>query len=1064
MLQQPSICSCGHAGRSLLRWWATSINRHTVAPHSHAVALTAASCQRSPYSSARQLVKRTSRLTSRSARPSRLALTQQPQQPADVSVVTPQSLEEADRKESEEEKVAGSSIVAIHRQLKGLNAIAYSVQADIAAHNSALQQHSESATAAPEAIKRIKHRAATLRTSYDALLQSVALSHKQLTSTRQPDRPQSRVSAQLAALERVWVDMCKYSQPTTEAFTSVIVAYGKEGRRRRIRDLVERWLEDRDTFMQQLGARSGKEDSWRQSDTPAAVDEESADVREAKERKRLAALKARRARETAMGLPTDLSLYPAVKMDTYSFNASLSSYLSSLPLHQLTSQSKELSFPLSLLPLFKADTYTITALMRAHGQMGETGQVVRLFEEYKRMRREVRLARGGARELQAVRQKNKKDLQYIYATLIHSLALAKDVSAAETMWDEIKAKVSGGQLEINRTLYHSMLSVYATVNQQEKLRSISVEMSRAGLSMDEHSVCTVINRLCSNGHVADAIMLHTRIPHGSMGPAKQHRMTYTCLLKQLVQQPDVPLLTIAEVYRQGVESGLLWTAPCSVRTSGMAAEALASTWVADLRLVGAPLEMIPVALHFHLSEMLGAYMASVRRGRKMVPRQLLILLRRQDEQPRDRSQQEEEADVSDMQGAGDVSAGHRSGHRMSVGALDRDERENEEDEEREGMEGQHDDDADDAVPATSLRARSSTSSVLIDPFATEEEQGQLSQLDAWKVKGTFVQRYVQHLLQQEWPSLVTLASHSNTNQSADVDSIDPSTPALESASPVPVSAPQLRISRNQLSFWLAWHAHVAAGDDAELFPPPRMHGQSSKFVSTMAQRIRQQQQRLEVHQQQWERTKRGQPVPAAAASSGMNSLIEGLAEYRKRAREELMVKARIFNTKRLPAALNERRVGSRSRLSTAGERRQESQPQEKMKVESTGSAARSLNRPDKRSTMQGRSAASDYLSAAVGQRRAAGERLAQQRRREVEADDKGKIEAERGSADSAERVNRRSSARLRPVASEILSSETLSSLLDIDKGLSPATKQAVQAMHQQQEQSRAQRQAVRASE
>ena len=973
--------------------------------------------------------------------------------------VTPQSLEEAHRKESEEDEAASSTVAAIHMQLRGLNTIADSLQADIAAHNAALQQHDAAAPA--DTVKRMKHRAATLRTSYGALVDTAARAHQRRVSSSIP-HSEARMSPQLAVLERVWVDMCTYSQPTTEAFTQVIRGYGQESRRRRIRDMVERWLEDKDKYVA-ASERKGQAAESSDSESPVAVDDdETAEVREAKERKQLYAVNARRQREAAVGLPAHVSLYPAVRLDTYAFNVALSSYLASLPLGQLTSQSSELSFPLSLLPRFKHDNHTVSTLMHAHGMMGEMAQVLRLVEEYKRMRREALLARGGARELQAVRLQHKTNLQYIYATLLRAFDTVKDVESAETVWAEIKEKASRGQVEVNRVMYHSMLAVYATANQQEKLRSISVEMSRAGLPMDEHSVCTVINQLCNSGHVADAIMLHTRLSHGSMGPgARQHRKTYTCLLRQLAQRAEVPFLTIAEVYRQGVECGMLWSAR-STRRSGMAADALDGTWVADLR--GVALEVIPVALHFHLSEMLTAYMAAVRQGRKTSPRQLLVLLRGQDWQLAQQPQQGEDADALAAGQANEAPNGHRNGHRLSVGAIDWDERE-QADEANGSIEGQDDDATDGDESVSSIKPRTGSSQVLIDPFATAEEQGRLSRLDALKIQGSYMQRWVQHLLKQEWPSLDASSSSSKVDQSADSKSIDPSSPVLDPTSPSPPApAQQLRVGRNQLSFWLAWHAHVAAGDDgAELFPTPRTNGQSTKFVSTIAQRIREKRQRLEAAQQHWERIKRG---AAAVESSGARSLVDELADYKKREREELQVKARIFNTKRLPTAATKWTLNKRP-FAVSKLRRAEQHESTRVTLEPSTAGAvrraggRTAAQKQHRSTAEMRSARTartEHLSAAVSRQNGEKGRSPQWRRK-TEASEHTESDAQRGPAGSAKRADK----RVRRAVPDTLSSETLSTLLNANSGFSSATKQTLQAMQQRQEQSRVQRQAAHAN-
>ena len=655
-----AVCSYGPA---LLRWWATSANRQLLplCPSSARYAPAACAGLRFTHSSTERDSSRSGLTSHRTARAASVVRALRKQTTADLPAVTENSLEAADKEETEEDEAASSTPAAIELQLAGLNALSDALRADLAEQNRLLLQLD--AAASQQAVQRMKQRANALRTSYSALLDVAYRAHQRHWADARA-RPSSRMSSQLAAMERVWVDTCKHSQPREKAFTALITAYGREARRTRIKDLVERWQEDKESFERRVRA-SGQMKAQDNSEPSAMVDADMAEVREAKERKRVRAVAARRKREVAMGLPASVSLYPDVKMDTMSYNATLTAYLSSLHLSRLTSQSRELSFPLALLPLFRPDGYTVSALMQAHGSMGETARVVALYEEYKRIRSAARAARGGARELQSVRERRKKEQQYVYAGLIMAFAKAKDVEAAEAVWSDIAEKARKGELVINRVQYHSMLAVYAATNQHEKMRAISSDMKRAGLPMNGDSVCTVLSQLCRNGHVKAALMLHNRIPHGSLGVATQTRSTYMSLLTHLADRADVPFLTVAEVYRQGLECGLL-----------RSRDAHLHKWVLDLRNV--PLELVPVVLHLHLTEMLETHMATVKKlgsevARKTVPRRgLLVLLSRS-------AQQKEQALTDDREEAlaaiREIDAPHAqmSSHRLSVGEVDWDE-------------------------------------------------------------------------------------------------------------------------------------------------------------------------------------------------------------------------------------------------------------------------------------------------------------------------------------------------------------------------------------------------------
>ena len=1027
MSRPASIVPHSHAGQSLLRCWASVASRHiTLLCSQHAPF--PGPWHRSSFSTVREVALRSGYIPNRSGNrpPSTLPRRRQPQH-SDSSTTSAAELEEADRREEEEDDKASFSLSAIRLQLDGLNAIAQSLQAEVTASNRALLQHN--AAAPTETVKRLTHRAATIRSAYETLIKTAYTAHEQRVFSISPRvEGLARMSPQLAVMERVWLDMCNQSQPTVEAFTCIVMGYGREAMLKRIRGLFDRWLDDKEKFMLANGITEPKSDSSSSSSRPLAEtgEEDSAVARKAREI------------EAVKGLPSSVSLYPAIQMDTVAYNVTLSSYLASLSLKQLTSESPELAFPLSLLPRFQPDSHTISILMRAHGLMGETAQVVRLFEQYKQMRRDALAARGWSRELQVVRKEHKTGMQYVYATLLNALANAKDVEAAETVWSEIKQKASDGQLDINRVMYHSMLAVYATANQHEKLRSISVDMSRSGLAMDEHSVCTVLSRLLAKGHVADAIMLHNRIPHGSLGPAKQHRKTYMCLLVLLALRAEVPFLTVVDVYRQGVESGRLSAGTAAHSKSKEETSPLSGRQIINLR--GVPLELVPVALHYHLSVMLDAYMAAVRQAgraikRQLLPRGLLIV-----------GAGKEELSESISTPAVNTFHGRRDEHRLSVEAIDWDEEET--------MEEAKDDsdaevDAENSHESTSAvdgRSSPSSSSVLVDPFASIEERSVLSQLEALEVRGNYVQRYVQHLLEQEWPSLparlpsdtTSKNSHSDAEQAADVD---PSLPQLHSASSLSAIHPrQLRINRNQMLYWLEWHAHVVA-NDAETFPPPGVNGQSQQYVAILVRRIKEKQQQLYNHQRQWERVRRGEAAADAVdgSSATRKSLADELREYKRRAREELEVKARVFNTKQLPAG---------------------------------GVADRAAPTSHKGTAVTGRGPQRERVKAS--QRRANSAPQASPRRREqppvslgdAVADEKATVTASRTAANTgtARRADRHGTAHVRSAAAAdvVLSSETLSSLRQVQ--MSPATKQALHAFNQQQKQTRAaQKQANNAS-
>ena len=1018
MLQRSSACTCGLGGRALLRWWAASANQRYLHPQSPTHTAPAAIQLTARYSSARQLTKHSARAAVRTTRPARDAVGES------VEPVTAQSLEAAHELESREDEAASSTVAAIHKQLRGLEAIANAIRSDIAAQNAALRSHD--AEASDEVVKRTKHRAATLRDSYAALLQTAFRAHDRYAAYLKP-HTDSNMSPQLAALERVWTDMCAHSQPTTEAFTAVLKAYGREGRRRRLRELVERWQGDRDEFLRKHDSSV----SAHSSTTEAVEDDASVEVREANERKRAVA-RSRRRRQAAQGLREDVSLFPAVRMDKVAYNTALSGYLFSLPLRRFTSQSPELSFPLSLLPRFEHDHVTLGILMDAHGAMGEVPQVLQLAEQFRALRRAARIARGGAREPQLVRQQHKLNSQYMYASLLRAFDTVRDVESAERVWSDIKAKDSAGRLEVNRVMYHNMLAVYASANQQEKVRAISVEMSRAGLPMDAHSVCTVLARLCTAGHAADAIMLHTRLAHGSMGPgAVQSRQTYVCLLHQLSMRAEVPFLTVAEVYRQGVECGMLDRAG-KVRTRDEATAALAGTWLANLS--GVPLPLVPVALHYHLSEMLAAYITIVRRGRKTSPKQLLIVL------ASGSKQEEEEAEQREVEM--EARDGHTVGHKRSVASIDWDETE---------ADGQAADDKDALGDADDGESSGHTSRqqlgatrTLIDPFATEEERSKLSQLEALKVRGSYYQRYVQQLLKQEWPSMRAFDSSKPAEQPSANTSSDPSSPAIESTT---ASHSQLHVRGNQLAFWLAWHAHVAARDDP-LFPVPHTNGQSANFVSQITRRIRERSQLLEAEQLRWERAK-GKVTPAEAEASGAKSLHARLLEYKTQERERLHVQARVFNTKQLPTAATAATPQLRRQRATAGDgAAMQSKAAKSVAADSTAARVRGAH------------------TVTAADRRAQRTRAAAERRKKTlqgAIDGTQSMESSRATEKGTER--KRKAVRTRRAPSETLSAETLSSMLSGETSSSPATQQVLESRQQrQQHQKRAEVRAARADD
>ena len=753
------------------------------------------------------------------------------------------------------------------------------------------------------ALAAMRKKEEALRSSYSTLLRAAHFTFREHAKSFTPLHPPSAMSPHLRVVERVWHSMVRHSQPSATHFTIVVDAYGREARRNRIKDLYARWKAD-----QQRSERRGEVDD-EVAAPPAGLDPAEGARLQAKEQR---ATRARLMRETAAGFPVHRSLYPVVKLDTIAYNAIMAAYTSSLAVESLTSTSPALAFPLSLLPSFRPDAKTYSTLMTLHCRMRETATVLQLFDEYQRMRREQNAQLHGQRPLQAVRAERKEEAQYIHSILLRTLGQAGEVEAAERLWEDLKEKAAQGRIALNRPLYHSMLELYASRNAHEKMRAISVEMRRAELALDEDGVCTAIHALCRAGHIDDAVMIHSRLTEGSLGLARPHRKTYLALLSHLCALPSVPFSRVAAVFAEGMEGGWL-------RSS----TAHRQKWIVDLR--GIPLPLVEVSLQWHFRSMLSAFMEMWRKeGRKAavdsIPHRGLLILLGKSRQERERG------DQSALRvGLSGVDEEYQP-HALSISALDPDAEVGEEAEEEDELR---------LKPAAAAP-------VLFDPFATEEEGKLLAQLDDWQVKGSFVQRYVQHLLQQEWPTLRAHLKEDNPASDSTSSSSQPSPLAADAASPPSLlvqgsSTPPsslLTVRRNEVEFWLTSHAHIRgerAGEGA-LFPPPRLHGSSGRWMEEVKRRV------VEAEE---ERT----------SQSGV-SLLERLNEWKGKEREALQLKARVFNTKRpptpLPASAKPRGL---RRASTP-------QPSQRLRVEGEDRAALPRRRSPSRSRLSSPSSSS----------------------------------------------------------------------------------------------------------
>ena len=735
---------------------------------------------------------------------------------------------------------------ALQRQLVGLNGLA-----DLIAD----QRLQPSTTAAV-----LRKKEDTLRDSYAALLHSAHSTYRQhlKAAGSHPLHPPSSMSPQLRLMERVWHSLCRHSRPGVTHFTLMVDAYGREGRRTRIKDLYQRYVADRERHLAQRRPSA----SIDAADPPTVESVDPAEL----ERLRLKEERATRVRELRMeaaGFPSGCSLYPSVHLDTVAYNAVIAAYTASLAVETLTPSSPALQFPFSLLPSFQPDAKTYSTLMSLHCRMRDTAGVLRLFEDFKRLRQRENAELHGQRPLQHIRAQRKEESQYLHSILLRSLGQAGEVEAAERVWAALKAKEERSELSLTRPLYHAMLELYAGRNEHEKMRALSVEMRRKEMALDADGVCTVVHALCKAGHVDDAVMLHSRLAQGSLGLAAPHRKSYLALLSHLCALPSVPFNRVVDVFAQGMRDGSL-RSPTAHRQK----------WVVDLRAI--PLWLLPVSLHWHLDDMLGAFMALWRaEGKKAavssIPHRGLLLLLGKNRQEKDRHALEAlRASLSSV----DADDEHRP-HALSASALDPDA------EEEKGEDGEE-----------GLRRAGAARRVLVDPFATEEESAALSALEALEVQGSFVQRYVQSLLREEWPAMEARLKNSGgpppppASSSASSLTIDASSLVLSRSVEPPTSA-LLTVRRNEVEFWLCTRAHVRAegGADAELFPAPRLHGAKDDWMAAIRRNVA-------------ERAKK-------AAEGEGTSLTARLQDWKGREREELRMRARVFRTKRLPLRLQQ---------------------------------------------------------------------------------------------------------------------------------------------------------------
>lgn len=706
----------------------------------------------------------------------------------------------------------------------------------------------QSKSLSTEELRVLRRKRATVMNSLAVLLDSAAYAHRAHADRHlKPRAPPSQMTEQLRALESVWHSVLQHGHPTPKQFTQLVQAYGREARRTKIRDLFDRWAADKEAVKEESLNESEKlarqHDRQLRRDTleaqlndPNAMNDDIVPVKlqlaimDRADRWR----EGRLARERENPVPSR-DLYPLMKLDTTAYNTIISSYLASLSYQELKPDSPVLAFPLSLLPKFKPDAATYTVLMNLYCGMGDTKRVMQLFQEWRDKEKEEAMERGGRRLPQEQRQKKKEQRAYVYAIALRSLADSPDLADAEAMWKDLHVLEEDKKLELTRPVYHSMLHVYAKHNQHEKIREVAVEMRRRSLEMNDDSVCTVIKSLCEAGHTEDAIMMHQRIAHGTMGAARSSRKTYMSLFSHLAKR-QVSQSALHDLFAAGMEDGSL-RSPTAHRLK----------WTIDMRAM--PLNMLPLSVAHHLQSMLAVYMQTIReKGQKaadsLIPeRGLLIIL------GKNRAQQERERAAEFDRHARDFDA-----------ALDSDE-----------------------VELFSKPSEKQKYNIIVDEFADEEEKESLEALDELRVQGSYVQRYVQHLLVQEWPSIVaqltpdTDAKDTESAQSAtvNVNGVDLSISASLNST-APHSTATLRVSRPNLLFWLQCRSCIV-GNDSSLYPPPAFTRAQALHWATI------QEKSIELLKQQLS-------VDAVA-------LDEKLIEYKRQERLQLRKSANALNGK-----------------------------------------------------------------------------------------------------------------------------------------------------------------------
>ena len=257
-----------------------------------------------------------------------------------------------------------------------------------------------------------------------------------------------------------------------------------------------------------------------------------------------------------------------------------------------------------------------------------------------------------------------------------------------------------------------------------------------------------------------------------------------------------------------------------------------------------------------------------------------------------------------------------------------------------------------------------------------------------------------------------------------------------------------------------------------MFPMPHTNGQSAKFRSTIARVISDKQHMLNDHQQQWERVKAAGStetvaVTDATETGGAASLMDELAAYKRRTREELVVKARVFNTKRVPAALTMR--ATTRRPYTVRTRRGEVEADDGVEWRETD-AARDTVEPSNRRNSRARMPPSTERAQRVSTSERHQQPRVPQRKGGVIYRRSAESTTHRSTENTATPTNHRDAGRVRssssrrstrPAPASPLSSETLSSLLDTGSGLSSSTKQMLQNMQREQRQNVTSRQAER---